>query len=300
MRTRRWFALLLLLPTMAWAGTLQQDLDAMAMSFHGRIAIYAKDLNTGRSVAVAADEEVATASVIKLPVMLEAMYQVKAGRLKLDDPIVLKDSDKVQGSGVLQFLHGGLRLTLEDAIALMMMLSDNTGANLTMQAVGIPSVNARLAVMGLKHTYLYKEVYKKPTGPMPPDQKKFGLGKTTAREMAAVMESVARCDLGDKALCDKMIYIMKNQQYRNMVARDLETVDTTETPSTIAAKLGQLDDVRNEVALVETPGAKIVISAFTWDNQDQRWTPDNEAEVLIGRVARRIVDEWGKAPAAAK
>jgi beta-lactamase class A len=300
MRFRRWFALLLLLPTMAWAGTLQQDLDAMARSFHGRIAIYAKDLNTGRSVAVAADEEVATASVIKLPVMLEAMYQVKAGRLKLDDPIVLKDSDKVQGSGVLQFLHGGLRLTLEDAISLMMMLSDNTGANLVMEAAGIPNVNARLAAMGLKHTCLYKEVYKKPAGPMPPDQKKFGLGKTTAREMAAVMESVARCDLGDKALCDKMIYIMKNQQYRNMVARDLETVDTTETPSTIAAKLGQLDDVRNEVALVETPGAKIVISAFTWDNQDQRWTPDNEAEVLIGRMARRIVDEWGRPPAAPK
>ena len=300
MRFRRWFALLLLLPTMAWAGTLQQDLDAMARSFHGRIAIYAKDLNTGRSVAVAADEEVATASVIKLPVMLEAMYQVKAGRLKLDDPIVLKDSDKVQGSGVLQFLHGGLRLTLEDAISLMMMLSDNTGANLVMEAAGIPNVNARLAAMGLKHTCLYKEVYKKPAGPMPPDQKKFGLGKTTAREMAAVMESVARCDLGDKAFCDKMIYIMKNQQYRNMVARDLETVDTTETPSTIAAKLGQLDDVRNEVALVETPGAKIVISAFTWDNQDQRWTPDNEAEVLIGRMARRIVDEWGRPPAAPK
>lgn len=300
MRTGRWFALLLLLPTMAWAGTLQQDLDAMAKSFHGHIALYAKNLKTGQTAAVDPDEEAATASVIKLPIMLEAMYQVKAGKHHLDDPIVLKDSDKVQGSGVLQFLHGGLRLTLEDTMSLMMMLSDNTGANLMMEAVGIPNVNARTTAMGLKHTYLYKEIYKKAVGPQPPDQKKFGLGKTTPREMAAVMESVARCDLGDQALCDKMIFIMKNQQYRNMIARDLETVDTTETPSTIAAKLGQLDDMRNEVALVETPGARIVISAFTWDNRDQRWTPDNEAEVLIGRMARRIVDEWGRAPAAAQ
>lgn len=291
--------LFFLFPALTFAGTLQQDLDAMAKSHRGHIAIFAKNLKTGQTAAVDADEEVATASVIKLPILIEAMCQVKAGKHTLEDPIVLKDSDKVKGSGVLQFLHGGLQLTLEDTMSLMMMLSDNTGANLMMEAVGIPNVNARLKQMGLNHTYLYKEIYKKATGPLPADYKKFGLGKTTAREMAASMESVARCDLGDPKLCDKMVSMMENQQYRNMIARDLETVDTTETPSTIAAKLGQLDDVRNEVALVKTPGASIVISAFTWDNQDQRWTPDNEAEVLIGKMARRIVDEWGK-PAAAK
>ena len=193
---------------------------------------------------------------------------------------------------MLPFLHSGLELTLEDAIVLMIIRSDNTATNLVIDEVTIPAVNARLATMGLKNTYLYKKVFKPPEGPVPADQKQFGLGKTTAREMAAVMESIERCDLGDAALCRRMIEILKNQQDRSMIPHHLETVDTSEEPSTIANKTGALDDVRNDVALVETAGGPIVISAFTYDNQDQRWNSDNEAELLIARMAQAIVQAW--------
>jgi beta-lactamase class A len=164
---------------------------------------------------------------------------------------------------------------------------------MTIDADGIPAVNKRIETMGLKNTYLYKKVYKPAEGPMPADQKKFGLGKTTAREMAAVMESIQRCDLGDAALCKRMIEIMRNQQYRNMIPHYIETVDTTETPSAIADKIGQLDDVRNDVALVFTKNGPLVISAFTYDNKDESWVPENEAELLIARMAKLIVDTWG-------
>jgi beta-lactamase class A len=36
----------------------------------------------------------------------------------------------------------------------------------------------------------------------------------------------------------------------------------------------------------------IVISEFTWDNKDQSWTPDNEGEVIMAKVAQEIVDAW--------
>jgi beta-lactamase class A len=35
-----------------------------------------------------------------------------------------------------------------------------------------------------------------------------------------------------------------------------------------------------------------VISAFTYDNADQSWTPENEAEILIARIAQTIVEGW--------
>jgi len=185
-----------------------------------------------------------------------------------------------------------LQMTLEDAVVLMMTLSDNTSTNLVIDQVGIPAVNARSSGMGLKNTYLYKKVYRKAEGPMPEDQKQFGLGKTTAREMAAVLESIERCDLSDTTLCSRMIEIMKNHQFRQMIARYLETTDTTEVRSGVAAKLGELDEVKNEVALVYTETGPIVISIFTWDNQDQRWMADNEAYLLIARMAKTIVDAW--------
>jgi beta-lactamase class A len=149
-----------------------------------------------------------------------------------------------------------------------------------------------LAQMGLKNTYFYKKVYKKATEPMPADQKTFGLGKTTAEEMARVLESIYRCDLGDRTLCSQMITIMRNQQYRNMIPRDLETKDTTEELSAIANKIGQLDDVRNDVALIYTKKGPVVISIFTWDNADKSWTPENKAEIMIGKMAKTIVDAW--------
>jgi beta-lactamase class A len=35
-----------------------------------------------------------------------------------------------------------------------------------------------------------------------------------------------------------------------------------------------------------------VVSIFTWDNQDQRWMADNDAYLLIARMAKTIVDAW--------
>ena len=274
------------------AADLQTQLEAMAAKHEGKVALFAKNLKTGQSIALNADTPVQTASVIKLPIMLEAFYQVKVGKVHLDDKITLNKDNQVPGSGVLSALQPGLVMTLQDAITLMMILSDNTATNLVIDHIGIPEVNARLAAMGLKNTYLYKKVYKAATGPMPPDQKKFGLGKTTAREMAAVMESIQRCDLKDQALCDKMLSIMRGQQYRNMIPRFIETVDTSEQPSAIADKIGQLDASRDDVALVTIRQIPIIISAFTYENKDQRWNPENEAELLIANMARAIVDSW--------
>ena len=229
---------------------------------------------------------------------------MKQGKLRLEQRLALTKDNQVPGSGVLQFMDPGLQPTLKDVLTLMVILSDNTATNVAIDAVGIPAVNQQLSAIGLKNTYLYKKVFKPAEGPMPPDQKKFGLGKTTAREMAEAMESIYRCDLGDKDLCKTMLDILQHQQDRDSIPRYLESGDTSEIPSAIANKTGALDDVRNDVALVETKSAPIVISAFTWDNKDQQWTPENSAELLIGNMAKAVVDAWApagvKGPAAVK
>jgi beta-lactamase class A len=287
--------LIFLLVSTAAAQDLQSQLEAMVKTHRGKVGFYARNLKTGATVAINADEPAPTASVIKVPILLEAFAQVQAGKRKLSDKITLRKEDQVAGSGVLQFLNSGLELTLEDAASLMMILSDNTGTNLVIDQVTIPAVNARITALGLKNTYLYKKVYKPAEGPVPADQKKFGLGKTTAREMAQVLEAIETCVIKDEQLCRRMIEIMKNQSYRNMVPRFIETADTTEVRSGIAAKWGGLDEVRNEVALVYTKDGVIVISAFTWENADERWVPENEAETLIARLAEAVVKAWSPA-----
>jgi beta-lactamase class A len=270
---------------------LQKKLDAIAAAHHGHVALYAKNLTTGETVAIDAHTPVQTASVIKMTLMLQAFEQVNAGKLKLSQPVVLTKENQVGGSGILYLMDPGLSLTLKDVIALMMTLSDNTATNMTIDVVGLAPTNAMLARMGLANTYFYKKVFKAADGPMPADQKKFGLGKTTAEEMARVMESIYRCDLGDRDLCTQMLVIMRNQQDRDMLPRYFRN-DSIDGGYATADKIGALDAVRADVALVYTVRGPVVISIFTYDNADIEWTPDNEGERTIGRLAETIVDAW--------
>ena len=298
---------ILLLAGCASAANLQKQLDKMAAGFHGKVGLYAINMKTGETVAISPDTPVQTASVIKLPIMVEVFAEVAAGKRSLEDKLVLTKDNQVPGSGILAQLQPGLALTLYDAVVLMMDLSDNTATNMVIDHIGIPAVNARIRAMGLKDTYLYKKVFKPADGPLPPDAAKFGLGKTTAREMAEVMESIEGCatqakppshapanwnGVNDPGLCRRMVEIMRNQQYRNMIPHYLETIDTSDQGSAIADKVGELDDVRNDVALIYSKAGPLVISAFTYDNKDQTWIAENEAELLIARMSKLIVNTW--------
>ena len=291
---RRWLLLLILVLSCVscFAQDLQKQLETLAASHEGKVAFFAKNLATGTTVAIDADRPVQTASVIKLPLFLQAFEQVKAGKLHLDDKVELTKANQVAGSGVLPFLDPGLKLTLKDTLTLMILLSDNTATNMSIDAVGLKTTNQMLADMGLKNTYFYKKVYVKAVEPLPADFKQFGLGKTTAREMASVMEYIYNCKIGDQKLCDQMKFILRNQQYRAMIPRYIETPDTSEDLSAIGDKIGAVDAVRNDVAFVITPKGTIVISAFTYENKDQSWTPENKAEILIGKMAKAVVDSW--------
>jgi beta-lactamase class A len=192
-------------------------------------------------------------------------------------------------------------LTLRDTLTLMVVLSDNTATNVAIDRLGLAHINATLAAAGLKNTYLYKKVYVPATGPMPADQPQFGLGKTTAREMAAVISRLSTCHLsldgsaplpGDGKLCGSILHMLRNQQDKNSLPRYLETLDTSENGSAIANKTGALNQVRNDIALIATSSGPVVIAAFTQDNADQRWTGDNEAEATLGKLARAIIDHW--------
>jgi beta-lactamase class A len=192
----------------------------------------------------------------------------------------------------------------------MIVMSDNTATNLAIDRIGLDAVNARAEWMGLKDTHLYKKIGKPATGPMPADQAKYGLGKSTPREMARVMERIGLCELEkrgelaepaevagtisekDSAICGVAIKMLRNQFYRDTIPRYLEKLDATETGSGIASKTGSLNAVRADVAIVAGKTGPMVISIFTYENADTGWTAENEGEVTIAKLARTIVESW--------
>ena len=280
---------------------LDAQIKTIAAAHHGKVTLFAKDLRTGQTASLDPDEVVKTASVIKLGILLDAAEQIRSGMANLDEKLELTKANQVQGSGVLGILDTPLPLTLRDTLTLMVVLSDNTATNVAIDRLGLKHINETLRAAGLKDTYLYKKVYVPATGPMPADQPRYGLGKTTAREMAAVMERLAACRLsldgsaprvGDGKICGAILHMLRNQQDRNSLPRYLETLDTGEAGSAIGNKTGALDAVRNDVALISTKSGPVVVAAFTQDNTDQRWTGDNEAEQTLGKLGKAVVDQW--------
>jgi len=285
-------------------------LNDMIKAHHGKVAMYARQLNSSHEIAIDADQPVQTASVIKLAILYNAMVDVREGKASWDEKLTLKPGDPVNGSGVLHFFDTPLTISLKDVLTMMVIVSDNTATNMAIDRFGVDAVNARTESLGLKNTHLYKKVMKPATGPMPADQPKFGLGKTTAREMAELMEQIGECHLRratpgttglegwapmddkDKAVCDVALGMLKNQFYRETIPRYIEAVDTTEEGPAIASKTGSLNAVRNDVAIVSGKSGPMVISIFTYDNEDHGWTVDNAAEVLIARLAKAIVSAW--------
>lgn len=280
--------------------SLQRTLEAIAAQHHGKVAMFAENLKTGRTVGIHPDEPVQTASVIKLTILYEAIEQVRSGKVSLADRIVLRKADQVPGSGVLSFFDTPVTLTLKDALTMMITMSDNTATNLVIDHIGIASVNRRIQKLGLKNTYLYKKIFQPAEGPLPADQKQFGIGKTTPREMAKVMEKIVNCELAepgtspqpqDRQLCGVMLHMLRNQFYRSGIPRYLE-IGYPDADAAIANKTGSLDDVRNDVAAVDAKQGMLILSIFTYDNRDQIWSVDDEGDLTIAKLARAIVAAW--------
>jgi beta-lactamase class A len=278
---------------------LQQKVDEVAALHHGQVAVYAKNLKTGRTVSLKADEPVQTASVIKLAILYEAMEQIRAGKAHWDDKVTLTKENQTDGSGVLGFFDTPVTLTLKDILSMMVIVSDNTATNVAIDTIGLNAVNAQMGKLGLKNTWLYKKIGKPANYTMPADQKKFGLGKTTAQEMATLMQRIVTCNLGDgapteadRAICGVTLHMLRSQFYRDGAPRYLEPVDTSEEGSAIADKIGALNAVRNDIDAIATRNGLIILSIFTWDNKDQSWTDDNEAYLTTAKIAKAIVNTW--------
>lgn len=279
---------------------LEARVRAIVAQHHGKVGLFAQNLRTGETVGVDPDTPVQTASTIKLTILFDAMEQVRAGSVHLEDTIVLHKDDQVGGSGILQFFDTPVTLTLRDLLMLMITQSDNTATNLAIDKLGLDDINAETQKLGLKNTWLYKKISKPATEPMPPDQKVYGLGKTTPREIASLVARIYQCQFAtpatsaatDVTLCTTMLTMLQKQFYRDGLPRYLERLDSAKADAAIGNKTGSLDAVRADVGLVSTKAGPIVLAIYTYNNVDRGWSSDNEGELTIAKLSELIVSAW--------
>jgi beta-lactamase class A len=273
-------------PVPAW---LDRRVRAEVAGFKGNVSLYAKNLDTGAVYEFGGDEPVRTASTIKLAVMVEAFARVAEGKAKWSDELVLSKEARYAGSGVLNELTDGLRLSLRDAVTLMMELSDNTATNMVLDHLSTDAVNARMESLGFKQTRIMRRVG---GGGVSKEgqveaNKRYGLGRTTPHEMATLVERLERGEVVSPAVSKEMIDLLKREQGTNGIWRNLWRLDK-------ATKSGALDALRSNVGVIYHPRGRIALAVTCDDMPEPDWTPDNPALLLMSRLSEIIIDGLGK------
>lgn len=271
------------------ATSLDSRVRAEVARFKGKVSLFAKNLDTGASYGFGADDRVRTASTIKVAVMVEAFARVAEGKAKWADEVVLTKEKKVGGAGVLQDLSDGLRLTLRDAVTLMISVSDNAATNLALDVLTADAVNDRMEALGLKETRLMRKVFGGGDSRegLKQENKRFGLGRSTPREMVALLEKLERGEVVSPAASREMIELLKRQQFHDGIGRSLKGV-------TVANKPGALDALRSDVGIVYTPRGRIALAITCDEMPEVVWTPDNPGLLALDRLSAILVDALGR------
>jgi beta-lactamase class A len=271
--------------------SLEARVKGELAGFSGPVSLFARNLDTGESYALRPDERVRAASTVKIPIMVEAFAQVEEGGAGWDEPLVLTEAGKAAGAGVLPELGEGLRLTLRDAVRLMIVASDNTAANLLLDRLTADAVNARMDALGFPQTRCLRKIGG--GGPSrasgAPANEPFGVGVTTPREMERLVERLERGEIVSPAASQEMIDLLKRQQRRDGIGRRLRLPAAT--------KSGALDRLRSDVGILYTPGGRIAMAITCEDLPEVDYTVDNPAQLLLWRLSLALVEGLA-APAA--
>ena len=273
----------------ATQAALDQRVRAEVSQFKGKVSLFAKNLDTGMVYELGADDRVPTASTIKIAIMVEAFARVAEGKAKWTDELVLTKEKKVGGSGILPEFADGLRLTLRDGVTLMMILSDNTATNLVIDVLTADAINARMESLGLKETRLMRRVFGggESAEGKKEENKRFGLGRTTPREMVTLLEKLERGEVISPAASKEMLELMKREQGTNGIWREQWRVPK-------ATKSGALDALRSNLGIIYHPRGRVALAITCNEMPEVNWTVDNPALLLMSRLSEILVDGLGK------
>lgn len=140
-------------------------------------SIFVWDYDTGKNVDINASKLYPTASIIKIPILINLFKSIEANQLTIYDEMILHPYYKAEGSGDLQFKRSYSKYTIDQLARKMIVISDNSATNMLVSAVGgMPDVNSGIRSWGLKQTQLNNWL---------PDL--AGTNYSTARDLAVML-----------------------------------------------------------------------------------------------------------------
>lgn len=262
------------------------NIERLTRTVNAKWGIYMKCLETGEEIAVNAEDQMDTMSVIKIPLMVEAFRQIEAGKFKLSDRIALKDEDKRPGTGVIRSMDEGVQLTVKDLLTLMIIVSDNTATDMLFRQVGgVEPVNVLMKQYGLGQTRAtgtakdwFEALRAAPNADEFHREGKHPFGLSSPHAMGKLLEKIKTGTAVSKEASDGMLRIMRGQVYRTRLPKYV-------TGFNIPHKTGDfLPYIGNDVGVFESRTRNIIVSIFT----AHHFGVGADLEDTIGRIGEQI------------
>ena len=248
------------------------------------VAVSFRDLGSSEALDMGADVDFHAASTMKLPVMIEVLRAVDAGRLSLDQRVLLVNRfhsimdgspyalDAGEDSDSSLYARVGDRVPLLDLLQRMIARSSNLATNALIALVGAEQANASAHALGATRMRVLRGVE---------DAKAFAAARnntTTSADLAALLAHVERGDALAPASARLMKDILLRQEFNEAIPAGVPAG----TP--VAHKTGSITATLHDAAIVYPAGRMPYILVIL-----TRGIPDDKvATQVIADISRLV------------
>jgi beta-lactamase class A len=232
------------------------------------------NLDTGAYVDVLGSKRFSAASMIKFPVLVAFFQDVDAGKIKLNEQLVMRPDLIATEAGVIQYQKPGTKFSALETADLMITISDNTATNMLIDRLGgAAALNQRFAAWGMTETAIRDWL---------PDLK--GANTTSPKDLSSLMMMVSQGDLVSVRSRDRLLDIMNRTVTNTLLPQSLGE------GAKISHKTGDIGTFVGDTGMIDLPnGQRYVATAIV-----KRPFNDPRAQELIRQSARIVYQAFDK------
>ena len=203
-------------------------------------------------IALDAEAQCVSASVIKLLVLARLLHSVSDGAVSLDQYLFVSDSP-VSGAGMVQYMSPGSGLTVLECARFMIAYSDNEATNMLIDLLGMDAINAEATELGLTQTVLGRKM-------MDFDAQAAGFENyISCLDAARILEAIYDGTLYGETLSAQAFELLQQQTDTSGARQGL--------PASVAFahKTGELDMLQNDAGIVLAPSPYVFVALTSGD-----------------------------------
>lgn len=238
--------------------------------------VFLMDLDNGNFFSFNGTNTFSSASMIKLPILIAFFQDVDAGKIKLDEMLVIQQTDLAEGSGDMQYAGTGTQYTALETAANMIITSDNTATNMIIRRIGgVETLNQRFRQWGMQQTLMRKPL---------PDLE--GTNTASPKELVSLLALLNEGKLVSMKSRDRVFDIMRR------TTTDTLLPSVMSPGSTAAHKTGDIGSMVGDVGVIDLPsGRRYAIATMV-----KRPHNDGRAQDLIRQIAAVAYEQFGGQP----